>query len=103
MPISRSEHITQNPKFQQLTTARSRFAWLLSVVVLLIWYGYMMIVAFNPKLLAIPLFSGSVTTIGVPIGAAIIIVSWLLTGVYIRRANREFDVLAEELIQESHK
>ncbi len=85
MSISASyEHIRQNPKFQQLATARSRFAVLLSVVVLVIWYGYIMIVAFKPAWLAIPLFEGSVTTIGVPIGAAIIIVSWLLTGVYIR-------------------
>ena len=48
-----------------------------------------------------PLSSSGVTTIGVPIGMAIIIFSVLITGLYVRRANGEFDRMTQEIIEEA--
>lgn len=39
-------------------------------------------------------------TIGVPMGAALIIGSWLLTGYYVSKANKEFDRISHELVKE---
>lgn len=97
------ERVRKNPKFQEFVARRSRFALLLSAVVLVAYYGFMMVVAFAPQLLRAPLGEGSTTTIGWPIGAALIIGSWLLTGWYIHRANGEFDALNEEVIKEAHR
>ena len=82
---------------------RSRFSWTLAVIVLVIFYGFILVVAFAPKLLATPLSPGSVTTIGIPIGVGIITLFWLLTGFYVRRANKEFDAINVELIQEAER
>lgn len=95
------QRVRKNPKFQELVSRRSRFALLLSAIVLIAYYGFMMVVAFNPALLHKPLSEGSVLTIGAPLGAAIIIVSWLLTGLYVWRANADFDKINEEVLKEA--
>lgn len=97
---SPSERIMACPRFARLVAARSRFAWTLTAVVLGIYYGYMMVVSFAPQLLAAPLSDGGTLPVGVPVGAAIIVLSWVLTGVYIRRANSEFDALTEQVLEE---
>jgi uncharacterized membrane protein (DUF485 family) len=82
---------------------RSRFSWTLAIIVLVIFYGFILIVAFAPQLLAIPLSEGSVTTVGFPIGVGIITLFWLLTGYYVHRANREFDTANLEIIREAEE
>ena len=93
--------IRQNPSFAELVGKRTRFAILLSLIVLVPYYTFMMITAFNPGLLATPLSEGGIITVGWPVGAVLIIGGWLMTGVYIRRANGEFDELTEKILKES--
>lgn len=95
------QRIRANPKFQDMVKRRGRFAALLSAIVLVAYYGFMMVVAFKPALLHHNLSEGSVLTIGMPIGAGIIIVSWLLTGLYVYRANTDFDKVNEEVLKEA--
>lgn len=93
--------IRNNPKFHALVAKRSSFAWTLSAIVLVCYYSFMMVVAFNPTVLASSLFGGgTIMTVAWPIGAVLIIGSWILTGVYIRRANTEFDQLNQEILKE---
>jgi len=97
------DRIRQNPKFAELVGKRTRFAILLSLIVLVPYYTFMMITAFNPGLLATPLSEGNVITVGWPVAAVLIIGSWLLTGLYISRANGEFDSLNQEILKEANK
>ena len=97
------EKIRNNPKFAEMVAKRSRFAWTLSFIVLAIFYTFILVIAFNPTLLAKPLWEGSTTTIAIPIGAGMILFFWLLTGYYIRRANSEFDVANLEIVKEAMK
>ena len=97
------DRVRRNPKFQEFVARRSRFAMLLSAIVLVSYYSFMMVVAFAPKALNTPLGEGWTTSIGWPVGAAIIVGSWLLTGWYIHRANGEFDALNEEVIREARR
>lgn len=94
------QRIRQNPKFAELVARRTRFALVLSLFVLVPYYGFMMVVAFNPAILHQTL-SDSVITIAWPLGALLVIGSWLLTGVYIRRANGEFDELTQKVLKEA--
>jgi uncharacterized membrane protein (DUF485 family) len=93
--------IRKNPKFAEMVSKRSRLALILSLIVLVPYYAFMMITAFNPKLLALPISEGSIITIGWPIGAVIIVGAWLTTAVYISRANGEFDKLNKEILDEA--
>lgn len=95
--------IRSNPKFAEMVGKRTRFAIILSIVVLVPYYTFMMITAFNPGLLAQPLSEGSVLTVGWPAAALLVIGGWLLTGIYIRRANGEFDELNQQILKEAGK
>jgi uncharacterized membrane protein (DUF485 family) len=95
--------IRKNPKFAELVGKRTRFAIILSLVVLVPYYTFMLLVSQQPQLFAAKISEGSVITIGWPIAALIVIGGWLLTGVYVNRANGEFDSLTEEVLKEAGK
>jgi uncharacterized membrane protein (DUF485 family) len=95
--------IRSNPKFAEMVSKRTRFAIILSLVVLVPYYAFMMVTAFNPAFLAQPLSEGSVITLGWPLAALLVVGGWLLTGVYIRRANGEFDDLNQQILKEANK
>lgn len=97
------EKIRKNPKFAQLCQERGRFSLILSLIVLVPYYAFMMTVAFNPAFFADKFGDSTILTIGWPIGAVIIIGSWLLTGIYIRRANGAFEDLNQEIISEARR
>ncbi|QQP93533.1 DUF485 domain-containing protein (plasmid) [Skermanella sp. TT6] len=93
--------VRRNPNYQVLVRRRGRLAVVLSALVLVSYYSFMMVVAFAPGLLGRPLGEGATLSVGVPIGAGIIVVSWLLTGVYSYFANGPFDDLTNDLIRET--
>ncbi|UEM24913.1 DUF485 domain-containing protein (plasmid) [Skermanella mucosa] len=93
--------VRRNPNYQVLVRRRGRLAAVLSALVLVSYYSFMMVVAFAPGLLGRPLGEGATLSVGVPIGAGIIVVSWLLTGVYSYFANGPFDDLTNDLIRET--
>jgi uncharacterized membrane protein (DUF485 family) len=71
---------------------------LLTLGTLLPYYAFVLIAGFAPKVLALKLFPGSVMTISWPLGVALIVGTWILTGIYIRRANGEFDELTAQVL-----
>ena len=95
-----TERIRANPKYQELKRKRNAFGWLLAVCMLVVYYGYIALIAFDKPFLAQPIGAG-VTTIGIPIGLGVIVFTILITAFYIRRANGEFDRLTAEIIQEA--
>lgn len=97
------QRVRQNPKFHRLVKRRGRLALSLSVIVLGAYYALMMVVAFAPDLLRAPVAEGSVISIGLPVSAVVIVVSWLLTGVYSYFANGEFEDLNNQIVAESRE
>ena len=95
--------IRSNPKFAELVGKRTRFAIILSLIVLVPYYSYMLLVSLQPQLFSAKISDGSVITIGWPIAALIVVGGWLLTGVYVSRANGEFDSLTNEVLKEARK
>ena len=97
------ERIRGNPKFDTLVRKRGRFAWTLTWTVLGLFYGFFLLVAFAPKSLGEPVAQGSMLTVGVLIEISLFVLFWVLTAVYVRRANSEFDALTQDLIQDARK
>lgn len=95
-----AQRILENPKFKELIAKRSAFAWTLSVIMLVIYFGFILLVAFGKEFLGTRLGAG-VTTWGVPIGVFTIASAFILTGIYVRRANGEFDELNRQILEES--
>ncbi|MCW8838239.1 MAG: DUF485 domain-containing protein [Thiovulaceae bacterium] len=88
------EKIKANPDYQKLVKTRSGFSIKLTVAMLVVYFTFILTIAFNPSALGAPLGADTVTTVGIPIGMAIIVFAFILTGIYTKRANGEFDDLA---------
>jgi uncharacterized membrane protein (DUF485 family) len=95
-----AQKIQDSPQFQELVTRRNRLAWSLAIIVLVVYYTYILVIAFNPSVFGTPISSDSVITIGIPIGAGIILMSWLMTGLYVNRANNVYDELTDRIVRE---
>ena len=93
-----TERIRANPKYHELRRKRNTFGWLLTFCMFVVYYGYIALIAFNKEFLSLPLGSG-VTTIGVPIGMGVIVFTIVITGIYVRRANSEFDELTRQILE----
>jgi uncharacterized membrane protein (DUF485 family) len=97
------ELIKSNPDYQRLVKTRSKFAWTLTFVLLAIYYSFILTIAFDPQILGTPISQGSVITIGIPIGLLIIVAAFILTGIYVNKANKEFDDLTKKVKIELEK
>jgi len=91
------EKIKANPDYQQLLKSRGGFAIKLTITMLIVYFTFILTIAFNPALLGTPISADSVTTIGIPIGVAVIVFAFILTGIYTKRANGEFDDLTNKI------
>ena len=92
------DRIQRDPNYIALKERRSRFGWTLTVAMLIVYYGFIVLVAFDTELLFKRIGEG-VTTLGMPIGVAVILFTIIITAVYVRRANAEFDRLSAEVVK----
>ncbi|QOP43866.1 DUF485 domain-containing protein [Sulfurimonas sediminis] len=91
------QQIKADPDYQKLVKTRQGFALKLTVAMLVVYFAFILTIAFDPATLAVPLSSKTVTTIGIPIGMAVIVFAFILTGIYTKRANGQFDDLANKV------
>lgn len=91
-----ARRIESHPSYQKLKARRSSFGWWLAGSMMVVYYGFILLVAFDKPLLASRIGSG-VTTLGMPIGLGVILFTVLITAIYVRRANAEFDALADDV------
>ena len=86
------QRVVSNPKYQELKAKRSSFGWTLTWAMMIVYYGFILLVAFNKEFLSQKLGAG-VMTIGVPIGFGVIVFTVIITIIYVKRANSEYDDL----------
>ena len=96
------DKIQQHPKYIELRKKRNSFGWSLTLLMLVVYYGYIALIAFNKPFLAQPIGAG-VTSLGIPIGMGVIVFTVLITAIYVRRANSEFDNLTTEILKDVSK
>lgn len=94
------QRVEKSARFKELVRKRQAFALLLTVITLILYIGFILLIAFAPDWLGTPLYAGTNVTRGIPIGVGLIVISFLLTGIYVWRANGEFDRLTKKLLSE---
>ena len=92
------EKISLDFDFQKLVKDRTNFSWMLTGVMLVSYYTFILVIAFSPRWLGVPVSTGSIITWGIPVGIFLIILSMVITGVYVLRCNREYDGRMSEII-----
>ncbi len=93
MELDLAQRIAAHPKYQELKAKRSRFGWWLTLAMMVVYYGFIVLVAFNKEFLSQRMGAG-VMTIGIPIGFGVILFTIVITAIYVKRANGEFDELS---------
>lgn len=86
-------NLASNPHYQQLVHRRRRLSLLLSLVMLVTYVGFILLIAFKPGLLGTPIAEGSPITFGIPLGIGLILLAMVITGIYVHVSNTEFDAL----------
>jgi uncharacterized membrane protein (DUF485 family) len=97
------DRVTANPKFLEFVAMRNRYSIIMTIISAAAYYGFILLVAFQGPWLGTKLGAGMTTSIGVPIGVGVIVFTIILTWIYVRRANGEFDATNEAIIHEAQK
>jgi len=92
--------ILHHPQFQLLVHKKRRLSGLLSVLLIVLYFGFITLVAVAPQFMHQSL-AGGTTTIAIPMGVSVIVIAFILCGIYVGRANGEFDRLTQALVDET--
>ena len=95
--------ITKNPKFQQFVSTRNVYSNIMTMLMMIVYFGYILLIAFNKEWLATKVSAGSTMSIGIPMGLGVILFTIIITIIYVRRANTEFDTEAAQVLKEAQK
>jgi uncharacterized membrane protein (DUF485 family) len=100
MDVNVVKKIKASAAYRELVHKRSRLGWALTVLVLIVYYGYVLLIAFDKDLLAARMGAG-VMTWGMPIGLFVIVFTVVITGLYVRHANSTYDELTDKIKREA--
>jgi uncharacterized membrane protein (DUF485 family) len=89
MAVTTTREMLDSPEFRRMVARRWEISIALLIALFLIYYGYILLVALNKPFMARKI--GEVTTLGIPLGVAVIVLSWVLTAVYVSWANTVYD------------
>ncbi len=89
--------ILEDEDFKALSSQKNTISIILTVLELVLYFGFVALIAFNKPFLAQKLSEGKATTIGIPIAVGTIIFSWVFTGIYIFWANNKYDGLVKKV------
>ncbi|HKH70755.1 MAG TPA: DUF485 domain-containing protein [Vicinamibacterales bacterium] len=84
-----------DPNLEAVSAARWRMAILLTITMMVVYFGFILLVAFNKPLLG-TLFIGGLS-IGMLLGVLVIVAAWVLTWIYVRWANTHYDASLRNL------
>jgi uncharacterized membrane protein (DUF485 family) len=90
------QRVKADPNYHKLVTTRSRYGWTLTWLVMIAYYGFTLLNAFDKQFMASKIGAG-VMSWGVPLGLFVILFTIAVTGIYVRRANSEFDALTDAI------
>ena len=95
--------VTEIPEYQRLVRLRRQWGFGLSSVMLAAYLAFILLIAFKPTLLGMPIAAGSVISLGIPMGLGLIVLAVALTGIYVYLSNTIFDPLTEALLKKAAK
>jgi uncharacterized membrane protein (DUF485 family) len=99
-----ADRLRDDPDFKELVFKRSLLAWTLSILMMIVYFSFILVIAFKTQLgniFGAPLAPGLVTTVGIPVGIGVILSAFILTGIYVWRANSAFDDLTKRIVEKA--
>ena len=90
-----TQDILEDRDFKSLCSQKNTISIILTIMQLVVYFGFIALIAYNREFLATKI-SGAITA-GIPIAVGVIVLSWIFTGIYIRWANRKYDVMVKKV------
>lgn len=90
------EEIKNSEEYKTLISERSKSKYFLSVLMLVVYYGFVLIIAFNPEFFATKIGMGH-ASLGIAVGLFVILFSFVITGIYVQKANKVLEPLTAKL------
>ena len=97
------ESIRGNPNFQKFVSTRNVYSNIMTLLMMIVYFGYILLIAFNKPVLATKMSAGGVISIGIPMGIGVLVFTIVITWIYVRRANTEFDATKDAIVKEASK
>ena len=94
-----SRRLSADPNFKALVRERFKLRFILSAVVILIYFSFILLVAFLPASMASQIIPCSVVSVGIVSGIGLIALSVAFTAIYVIRANGRFERLAQQVLK----
>lgn len=93
-------YIKTHPDFVLMEKKKSRLSMTFSAMTLAMYFTYICYIGINPHAFGAPMWSGSTTTWGIFWGVCVILFSIIVTGIYVYKANGEFDRLTQKVVND---
>ncbi|WP_407276338.1 DUF485 domain-containing protein [Halothiobacillus sp. DCM-1] len=97
-----AERIANDPEFQRLIQRRTAYGWRMALIMMAAYFAFILVIAYAPGFFATKVAAGSPLSLGITIGFVLIVFAFVLTGLYVHKANTVFDA-ATRKIQEAHQ
>lgn len=98
METNLAQRIARDPNYQKLRSRRNRLGWTLTLLMMIVYYGFILLIAFDKAALAQKV--GQATTLAIPLGVGVIVLAWVLTALYVVWANGSHDAQVKKLRDE---
>jgi uncharacterized membrane protein (DUF485 family) len=86
-----AKEMMESPDFKKLVSTRWSVSIVLLILLFVVYYGYIMLIAYNHEFMASKINPDGVTTWGIPLGVLTIVLAWILTALYVVWANTKYD------------
>jgi uncharacterized membrane protein (DUF485 family) len=100
--IDNTEALMADPRFKKLVRERSTLSWTLTAIMLIIYFGFILLVAFNKQdgeILSAKV-GGGTTSVAIVAGFLILIATFIITAIYVAVANSKFDAMTDDVRRE---
>ncbi|MBI1823741.1 MAG: DUF485 domain-containing protein [Nitrospirae bacterium] len=81
--------VLESREFKEMVARRWTISLILTFLILFVYFGFILVLAFDRSLLAQKI--GEHLTLGIPVGVGVILFAWILTGIYVKWANTVYD------------
>lgn len=95
----KKEDILNDPDFQQLSSQKDTISLILTILELVLYFGFIYLVAEHKAFLSQKMSEDGAATVGIPIAVGTILLSWIFTGIYIWWANSKYDEMVKRVIE----
>lgn len=103
MQDTQLQKIKSHPSFIEMERKKSRLGISFTIITLIMYFSYIIMIGINPELFGTPVAAGKVTTVGIYWGIFVILFSIVITAIYVYKANGEFDDLTKKVIDDLNK